>query len=187
MAVGWVPERSSNASGYGSGLAAVLLATAVACGCTPDVDPDRSVAPDRAIVATVVDGDTIELLFGARRERVRLLGIDAPESVHPSVPVQCFGREASAELATLLPPGEEVRLVRDDQARDRYGRLLLYVYRAADELFVNRWLVRNGLADVASYEPNTALAPALSTARNLARAEGAGLWGRCDGPDQPLQ
>ena len=64
------------------------------------------------------------------RERVRLLGVDAPESVHPSVPVQCFGPEASEALGGLLPAGTAVRLERDVESRDRYDRLLLYLYRA---------------------------------------------------------
>ena len=145
-----------------------------------------SVAPDEAVVTKVIDGDTVELDFAGRRERVRLLGIDAPESVHPILPVQCFGPEASAALTALLPAGSTVRVVRDIEARDRYDRLLLYLYRADDDLFVNRWLVANGLADTAFYEPNTALADELTRARTDARATTAGLWSHCDGPDQPL-
>jgi micrococcal nuclease len=137
-------------------------------------------------VAQVVDGDTIDLDFGRRRERVRLLGVDAPESVHPTVPVQCFGAEASAALGELLPSGSVVRVERDVEARDRYDRLLLYVYRADDDLFVNRWLLDNGLADTAFYDPNTTRATELTKARGGARAGRIGLWGRCDGPDQPL-
>lgn len=143
-------------------------------------------AEGRASVVTVVDGDTVELEIGGRRERVRLLGVDAPESVHPSVPVQCFGPEASAELAGLLPSGTEVRVERDVESRDRYDRLLLYVYRARDGLFVNRWLVANGLADVVTYEPNSTLAATLAEARHAAEAEPIGLWRHCDGPDQPI-
>ncbi|MGB5760162.1 MAG: thermonuclease family protein [Acidimicrobiales bacterium] len=135
----------------------------------------------------MIDGDTIDIDFHGRRERVRLLGVDAPESVHPSVPIQCFGPEASAELARALPPSSEVRIERDVEPRDRYNRLLLYVYRVEDNLFMNRWLVRSGLADTSFYEPNTALAAELTEARTMARAERAGLWGACEGPDQPLQ
>ncbi|MGI9597294.1 MAG: thermonuclease family protein, partial [Acidimicrobiales bacterium] len=140
-----------------------------------------------AVVTSVVDGDTIELEIAGRPERVRLLGIDAPESVHPTVPIQCYGPEASAQLAAGLPPGSIVRIERDDDARDRYGRLLLYVYRTADGLFVNEWLVRNGLADTSFYEPNTTMAAPLNAARSRARAERVGLWGNCDGPDQPAE
>lgn len=134
----------------------------------------------------VVDGDTVDLAFGQRIERVRLLGIDAPESVARNVPRQCFGPEAAAALATALPPGTAVEVRRDVEARDHYGRLLLYLHRRDDALFVNLWLVEAGFADAVSYEPNTAHESDLDAARGTARAEGRGLWGHCDGPDQPL-
>ena len=72
-----------------------------------------------------------------RDERVRLIGIDTPETVDPRKPVQCFGKEASDHTKALLPAGTAVRLERDAEARDRYDRLLAYVYRASDGLFVN--------------------------------------------------
>lgn len=137
-------------------------------------------------VIFVIDGDTVDMEIGGERERVRLLGIDAPESVHRSVPEQCFGAESSAALTELLPIGSEVTLERDVEARDRFGRLLLYLYRSDDGLFINEQLVRTGMADTSFYEPNTTLADTLTAARAEARAERAGLWGRCDGPDQPL-
>ncbi len=164
------------------------IVASVLVGCSPgrstgDGDPGSG----EATVIDVIDGDTIEVSIGGKAERVRLLGIDAPESVHPTVPVQCFGPEASAELKALLPAGTEVRVERDVESRDRYERLLLYVYRADDGLFVNQWLVSTGLADVVVYEPNSALAGALSTAKRAARSRPVGLWQHCDGPDQPLQ
>lgn len=140
-----------------------------------------------AVIEAVVDGDTVDLAIGGRRERVRLLGVDAPESVARHVPEQCFGREASEALAELLPPGSLVEVTRDVEARDRFGRLLLYLVRADDGLFVNRWLVETGLADAVSYEPNTTHRADLERARRTAVASGAGLWGSCDGPDQPLR
>lgn len=143
--------------------------------------------PGHATIVDVIDGDTVEIDVGGRRERVRLLGVDAPESVHPSVPVQCFGQEASAGLAELLPPGSAVRLERDVEARDRYQRLLLYLYRAEDDLFVNRWLLDQGLADTSFYEPNTTRSAELTAARAAAEVGRIGLWGHCDGPDQPLE
>ncbi len=167
-------------------MAVLAIASVVAAGAACGSGPDSSLASDQAEVVSVVDGDTVELDFGGRRERVRLLGVDAPESVHPSVPVQCFGPEASAELARLLPTGSRVRVERDLEARDRYDRLLLYLFRADDGLFVNRWLLDRGLADTSFYEPNTSRAPELRRARSGARAEAVGLWGHCDGPDQPL-
>jgi len=143
-------------------------------------------SPDRGIVVSVIDGDTIELDLGLDTETVRLLGVDAPESVHPTSPVQCFGKEASEQLTELLPPGTVVHPRRDAQSRDRYGRLLLHVFRASDDLHVNRWLIEQGLADTVSYPPNTSLAHELEQVRAEAILIGAGLWSSCDGPDQPL-
>ena len=130
-------------------------------------------------VEKVVDGDTIDVALGGRTERVRLLGIDTPESVKPDTPVQCFGHEASARLRALLPERTPVRLVRDVEERDRFGRLLAYVYRQPDELFVNLDLVRGGYAQVLTFPPNVAHAPELERAGREARRSTRGLWGSC--------
>jgi micrococcal nuclease len=127
----------------------------------------------------VVDGDTIEVSIGGVEETVRLLGIDTPESVDPRAPVECFGREAAAHTASLLPTGTEVRLVRDIEARDRYDRLLAYVYRHDDGTFVNLALVRDGFASVLTYPPNVAHAGELTTAAAEARNDRRGLWSAC--------
>jgi micrococcal nuclease len=162
-----------------AGLALASLA------CTP-AEPDEAAPITSATVTRVVDGDTVVLAVGGTDERVRLIGVDAPESVAPNVPQQCFGAEAAAALGELLATGTEVRVVRDAEARDRYDRLLLYLYRSADDLFVNRWLVEAGFADAISYEPNVAHEAELNQAKATAVAGGIGLWGQCDGPDQPL-
>src|SRR4029453_3783355 len=93
--------------------------------------------PANAVVVSVTDGDTIVVRVGGRDEHVRLIGIDTPETVAPTKPVMCFGGEASHETAALLAPETPVQLVRDVEARDDYGRLLAYVYRVPDGLFVN--------------------------------------------------
>jgi len=137
------------------------------------------------VVTHVVDGDTIDLrLPDGSTDRARLLGIDTPETVKPNTPVQCFGPEASARTKALLPPGTDVLLQRDTEARDRYGRLLVYVWRRGDGLFVNRALVADGFARTLFIEPNHAYRSQLSTTAASARATGAGLWGSC--PSQPL-
>src|SRR5262249_51989959 len=79
-------------------------------------------------VVRVVEGDTIRLQLGDRTEGVRYIGIDTPESVKPGTPVQCYAKRAAAANAVLVA-GREVRLVGDVEHRDRYGRLLAYVYR----------------------------------------------------------
>ncbi|MBI2710634.1 MAG: thermonuclease family protein [Actinobacteria bacterium] len=143
---------------------------------------DRSAplsGPGAGIVVRVVDGDTVDVRLARGQERVRLLGVDTPETVKPGTPVQCWGPEASRHTKALLPAGTRVRLVRDAEVRDRYGRLLAYVWRSRDDRFVNADLVAGGWARVLSIEPNTAYASAFAAAAAKARAEGRGLWGAC--------
>lgn len=130
-------------------------------------------------VKRLVDGDTLDVALPSGTERIRLLGIDTPESVKPNTPVQCFAKEASKRLAALVPVNTRVRLVRDVEERDRYGRLLAYVYRQPDGLFVNLDLVRGGYARVLTYRPNVAHAPELEQAARSARRGSSGLWGSC--------
>jgi micrococcal nuclease len=132
-----------------------------------------------ATVARVVDGDTVDLSVGDATERARLLGIDTPETVKPDAPVECFGPEASARVESLLPAGTEVVVLRDREARDRYGRLLVYVWRRRDGLFVNHALVADGFARTLSIAPNRAHAADLAAAASEARERAAGLWGAC--------
>ncbi len=159
-------------------LALALVLIAAACGGAKGAGRGPA-EPGAAEVLRVVDGDTIVVRIGGLEESVRLLGIDTPESVDPRSPVECFGMEASQHTETLLPPGTEVRLVRDVEARDRYSRLLAYVYRADDGAFVNLQLVRDGFADVLTYPPNVAHADDFTTAAAQARDDGLGLWAAC--------
>lgn len=132
-----------------------------------------------AAVVGAVDGDTVLMRVGGDEVLVRLLGIDTPETKHPDKPVQCYGPEASARTEELLPDGTPVRLERDREARDRYDRLLTYVFRAEDGLFVNLALAREGYARTLWIAPNRAYAPDLDAAVATARAAGLGLWGAC--------
>jgi micrococcal nuclease len=141
--------------------------------------------PGTAVVTRVVDGDTIDVRLAGAVERVRLIGIDTPESVKPHTPVECFAKEASARTAALVPPGTVVRLVRDVEARDKYGRLLAYVYRARDGAFVNLALAREGDAGPLTIAPNVAHAEEVAAAVGQARQARLGLWGRCAGPHDP--
>ncbi len=120
----------------------------------------------------MVDGDTLAL----GDERVRLIGIDTPESVKPGTPVECFAREASAEMKRLVL-GRRVRLVRDVEERDRYGRLLAYVY--VGRTFVNAEMVRRGFASVATFPPNVRHVDTFVRLQREARAAGRGLWSAC--------
>ncbi len=92
-------------------------------------------------VVRVVDGDTLLL---DRNERVRLIGVDTPETVDPRRPVQRFGKEASAFTKRMVE-GKKVRLEYDQDRRDRFGRTLAYVY-LEDGTFLNAEIVKQGLA-----------------------------------------
>ena len=127
---------------------------------------------DTIRVARVVDGDTIKLSNG---ETVRYIGIDTPETKHPKKPVQYYGKEAS-EANKRLVDGKEVRLEFDVDKRDRYGRLLAYVY--IDDIFVNAWLVKNGYAKVSTYPPNVKYQQLFLDLERKARENNRGLWGK---------
>lgn len=150
------------------------------CGFDTPAPPEAGTAE----VVAVIDGDTIEVRVAGRIERVRLLGIDTPESVDPNRPVECHGPEASALTHQLLPDGTLVRLERDEEARDHFDRLLAYVFRAEDGVFINEAILAAGEAEILSIEPNNAYASALAAAADAARASGVGLWGAC-GPSSP--
>ncbi|MFZ9696204.1 MAG: thermonuclease family protein [Ilumatobacteraceae bacterium] len=131
------------------------------------------------VVVSVSDGDTFTVELAGRREKVRLIGIDTPETKHPTKGVQCWGPEASAFTTSLLGPGTKVRLVRDAESRDRYGRLLAYVYLVDGNVFVNHELVRLGFARPYPFEPNTTHKATFADAAWEAQAARRGLWGAC--------
>jgi micrococcal nuclease len=131
-----------------------------------------------ARVVRAVDGDTIVVDVDGRRERVRYIGVDTPESVKPGARVQCFGNFAS-RFNHMLVDGRRVRLVTDAEERDRYGRLLAYVYRADDGMFVNAELVRDGYARPLTIKPNRRFADDFQALAAEARHARRGLWKRC--------
>jgi micrococcal nuclease len=173
-----VPRRRRNLAGLV--LAVLVLA---ACGRTP-AEPKPTAAPASgnlpagvdALVKRVVDGDTLEISGG---ERVRLIGIDTPETKDPKRPVGCYGVEASRFTASLLPAGTPVRLVGDVEQRDKYDRLLAYVYRRSDGLFVNAELLRRGYAQLLTIPPNVAHTDEFVAIAARARGDSQGLWGAC--------
>jgi micrococcal nuclease len=161
-------------------IAALALALCAAvCGCSATAGEPPSGSGSGRVVR-VVDGDTIRVALASGEERVRYIGVDAPESVKPGAPVECFAKRASAFNERLVA-GERVKLVRDVEERDRYGRLLAYVYRARDGLFVNAELVRRGYATVATFPPNVAHEREFKVLARRARLSGRGLWSECGG------
>lgn len=135
--------------------------------------PDVTAAGDQsadALVVRVVDGDTFEIEGG---ERVRLIGIDTPETVKPNASVECFGKQSSERLKHLIE-GKMVRLERDRTDRDRYARLLRYAYLG--DVLINEALVREGYAESVAYKPDTAKQTLLDRAEEAARNEKIGRW-----------
>ncbi len=132
-------------------------------------------------VIHVIDGDTIDVRIGRDITRIRLLGIDTPETKDPRKPVQCFGPEAASRTAELLPNGSIVHLEADRETHDVFGRTLAYVHRD-DGLFVNLSLLTDGFADVLIISPNGAHSSEFRAAAAMARTAKKGLWGACGGP-----
>jgi len=133
-----------------------------------------------AKVSRVIDGDTIEIENG---ERVRYLGIDTPETVDPRKPVQCFGVEASKKNKELVD-GKTVRLEKDITDKDKYGRLLRYIYvdpsaSSGQAIFVNLELVKQGFAFSYTYPPDIKYQAEILAAEREAREAGRGLWKAC--------
>ncbi len=167
----------------------------VLVGCSGNLANQAGNSPDKAAaivgaaatVTEVVDGDTVVVEVADRTERVRLIGIDTPEVTGGFLPAECYGDEASAFTKSLLPPGTEVRLTRDSEARDRYNRLLAYVHRSGDGLFVNLAIAENGYAEALNIEPNTTHADAFFAAAARAREKKLGLWGICGNADVVLE
>jgi micrococcal nuclease len=133
-----------------------------------------------AVVDRVVDGDTVVVLVAGERERIRLIGVDTPETVKPDAPVDCFGPEASAFTTDALPVGSTVWL-EDDASQgdaDRYDRLLRYVWTEGGGL-LNQQLVASGLGEEDTYDQPYRYRDAFVAAEAAARDTGAGLWGAC--------
>lgn len=128
------------------------------------------------VVSRVVDGDTIEVTRDEIKEKVRLIGINTPETVDPRRKVECFGKEASAHAKEILM-GQKVRLVSDDSQTkyDKYERLLAYVYRE-DGLLINKHMIEEGYAYEYTYNVPYKYQKEFKEAQLKAQVEGKGLW-----------
>lgn len=166
-------------------VAVAVAAAVVAGGYGAGRSPAPS-APGTASVVRVVDGDTVRVKLAGKEEPVRLIGIDTPETHGAGGLRECFGKEATARLEALLPKGTAVRVVRDVEARDRYRRLLAYLYREEDGMFVNLVLAEEGFAAALTIPPNVAHSSRFVAAAAEARRRSLGLWGRCGDADRPI-
>lgn len=136
---------------------------------------------ERAEVIRVVDGDTISVRIGGREERVRYIGLDAPEVANAGAgtAAECGGDEARTANERLIT-GEVLFLERDVSDRDRFGRLLRHAWLAdAEWRPVGLELVESGAVEARSYRPDTARDDELDAAERRARDRGAGIWGAC--------
>jgi micrococcal nuclease len=140
--------------------------------------PEQSSISAEALysVVKVVDGDTIHIDIDGKKETVRLIGINTPETVDPRRPVECFGKEASNKAKELLE-GKKVRVETEASQgeRDKYGRLLGYVFRE-DGLFVNNYLVTEGYAYEYTYNLPYKYQSEFKAAQKTAETSGRGLW-----------
>ena len=166
-------------------IVALLLALATAIPVLAQDAPPRGIPRDAepATVRSVVDGDTIRVtLADGSKDTVRLIGIDTPETKAPGEPVGCYGPEASTRLEKLLPTGREVWLEADETNRDRFDRLLRYVWvekKDGDRYLANEVMVRDGFALAKRYRPDTERAERLEAAQARAIDAGRGLWSAC--------
>ena len=153
----------------------LLLALALAgCAAPPSqLSPPQPEAFAEAQVVRVIDGDTIEVNFAGKPYKVRYIGIDTPETVHPTRGEEPYGKEACAKNKELVE-GKIVRLEKDVSETDKYGRLLRYVW--VGDLLINAELVRLGYAQVATYPPDVKYHDLFLQLQREAREAGRGLW-----------
>ena len=148
----------------------------------PEVSQEQNSTSATYKVVNVVDGDTVKLNVGGAVETIRLIGIDTPETVHPSKPVECFGVEASNKAKAVLS-GTSVLLETDSSqgTQDKYGRLLGYII-LPDGTNFNKMMIEQGYAYEYTHATPYKYQSAFKAAEKAARARGAGLWaeGVCD-------
>ena len=127
----------------------------------------------QATVSRVFDGDTIAAQINGKAEKIRLIGMDTPETKKPNTPVMYYGPEASAYTQKRLEH-QQVELEFDVEERDRYGRLLAYVW-INRELF-NRTLVQKGYARMYTFPPNVKYVELFKEDQASARKKNLGIW-----------
>ena len=144
----------------------------------PEIVPRSSLEGDY-LVKNVIDGDTIVISANLQNEKVRLIGIDTPEILDPRRSLECYGEEASNRAKELLV-GKKIRMEIDTTqgVRDKYGRLLGYVY-LEDGTFFNRYMLEAGYAREYTYSAPYRFQEEFRSAEKRAQREGRGLWGFC--------
>jgi len=136
-------------------------------------EPETQPETKTYLVTRAVDGDTIEIEGG---QRIRYIGINAPESVYPAKEIECYGREAANKNKELVE-GKRVKLEKDISEIDKYGRLLRYVW--VGDIFVNDYLIRQGYAYAVTLPPDVKYSSQFIQAQQEARENSRGLWAGC--------
>lgn len=144
------------------------------------VSPTKIASAEAFLVTKVIDGDTIVLKNG---EKVRYIGVDTPELHHPKKEVECFAWQAFEKNKELVL-GKTVFLQKDLSEKDKYDRLLRYVFldekmSTNEGSFINLYLVKNGFAFAATFPPDVKYANLFLSAQKEAREKNLGLWQRC--------
>ena len=128
-------------------------------------------------VTDIIDGDTIWVNVDGEHEKIRLLCIDTPESVHPDKSKNTEEGEYASDRVKNLLEGESVYLEYDASPEDKYGRMLAYVYLDDGETMIERILLSEGLASIMTVQPNSKYADEFYKIQKKAREEGKGFWG----------
>ncbi len=161
------------------GLGTTSVAAPAQTGDQATVASTTEALPQKGMLYTivkVVDGDTVTIWLDGRKQTIRLIGINTPETVDPRRPVQCFGKQASDKAKELLA-GHQVRVVLDPSQGnyDKYHRMLGYIYRD-DGFFLNEYMVKEGYAYEYTYRYPYQFQAAFKQAQKDAEAHGRGLW-----------
>ncbi|PZC45892.1 MAG: micrococcal nuclease [Chloroflexi bacterium] len=152
----------------------LLLLALLACNSGPTIAQGFTLAE----ITRVIDGDTIDVRLNGNIQRVRLIGIDTPETVAPGQPVDCWGPEASAKAKELME-GQRVELETDPSQGDKdvFGRLLRYVW--LDGTNVAEAMIESGDGEEYTYRTAYRHQKAFQEAEGRAQQAKAGIWGNC--------
>ncbi|WP_438446733.1 thermonuclease family protein [Gorillibacterium sp. sgz5001074] len=174
-----------------AGLALLIALAMTATACTTSVSPPSSGrkpayasaileaypdlnghTPETYVVKRVVDGDTLET---ATKERIRLIGVDTPETVKPGSPVEAYGKEASDYAKSRLT-GKTILAYADAEDKDKYGRLLRYIFIQGETRMFNEELIAEGYANLMTVPPNVMYSKQFQKLEREARSGKKGLW-----------
>lgn len=170
---GGLPRSGIPRGGFGIAVFVLCLAGLFVAYRAGDGGSEPAAEPETVAVDRVVDGDTAKVFYRGNSEYVRYIGIDTPEV---GADGQCFGEEATEANESLLGSGE-VELEFGPELRDRFGRLLAYVY--VDDVMLNAELLRRGFAETITIPPNDAFAARFDQIEAEAKKTNSGRWGAC--------